>query len=173
MIDTTTHLLPRFVDLRPGVDRVENQGQEGNCHSHMGTEILEVLAERAHDKYPDLIPATGIQLSRHMLEYLALDLENRIGQEGVITIDDVMRALWRGCCPEILWDFIPSNRFQRPPIECFQAAQAFRIKDWISLIAGRSAGDWALAAPTTINRMCHALAQGRPLGLAFTVTKDF
>lgn len=173
MIDTTSRILPRLVDLRPGVDRVENQGVEGNCYAHPGTSFLEVQAERAHEKYPDLIPATGIQLSRHMLEFNALDLELRVGEEGIQSIENVFRALWRGVCDEALWPFVPENRFQRPTLACFQAAQAFRVFDWASLIVGRSAGDWGITAPATVNQNCHALAQGRPVSIAFKVTKDF
>lgn len=172
-IDTTSRVLPRLVDLRPGVDRVENQGQEGGCYDHAGTSFIEVQAERAHDKWPDLIPATGVQCSRHMLEYLALDLENRIGEEGIISIENVMRAMWRGVCDEALWPYVPENRFQRPPLSCFQAAQAFRVMEYASLIVGSSAGDWELTAPATIQSVCHALAQGRPVQIAFKVTKDF
>jgi C1A family cysteine protease len=160
-IDTSGNL-PQSVDLRPNIEKIEDQGQIGSCTSNAACAMLNVLFEREHDVNPDT-PLHSF--SRLYLYYWERQIEGRLTEEGAFPVDTMKTLMSRGVCEENLWPYDTMKENVQPPEVCDLGASSFKIDDFIDL----SSSDPEIFR-TNIK---HALAQGRPAILSFNVSEDF
>lgn len=170
MIDITSHILPPSVDLRPAIQQIEDQGQAGTCTANAAASLLEIEFERLHDKYPSIaIP----NLSRLYIYYWERNFEGRVGQGGAYP-KDMMEALRvKGVCTEALWPYDLSQQEVQPPVACDLEAKQYWVREYTALHPTEDVTKWALAADLFRINTKHAMAQGRPGLVSFSVTQSF
>lgn len=171
MIDTTANVLPQFVDLRPSVNQIEDQGPIGSCVANAAASMLEIEWERLCDKYPGM--HDPIDLSRMYLYYWMRNFGVRSGQEGGAP-EDMMKALTiKGVCLESTWPYKLPNTDVQPPSYCDVEAKKWLVLEYASLTATNQIGMWAMAAEKFRSNIKHALAQGRPVIISMWITQAF
>ncbi|MEO9970851.1 MAG: C1 family peptidase [Hyphomonadaceae bacterium] len=109
---------PGFVDLRSNCSPVENQAAVGSCVANAIVGALEYHQIRNGAKMQDL--------SRLFVYYNARRLGERIGQSGT-TVQRAMAAIlgW-GVCPASMWPYQTAMVDERPPEDCYKAAENFK-----------------------------------------------
>lgn len=145
--------LPAAVNMAQFVTQVENQEEQGACGAHAGTTAPEMIAKRA-----------GIieELSRQMANYLALLDENRLGQEGVVTLRSIVHAGYKyGFCLESEWPYSAEKKAVRPPDACFASASTRKITRYERI----DIQWWS----KPVDQIKAALAEGLPVIIAMTV----
>lgn len=137
--------LPTFVDLRPAVDMVEDQGQAGTCVAHGAHKAIEIAYERIGKR---------VNLSPMYLYYWSKILEGN--WHGGTHLRFAMQVLQeRGICTEASWPYELSNISNEPPERCNQEAAQYRTLGW----EGYS------SLPTACDDIRKFLAQGKPVVL--------
>lgn len=117
--------LPHHKDLRSQDLPIHDQGQLGSCVGH-GTVAVVEFARRKHRQSHGAQTAANTP-SRLMAYYLARELENDVADDAGAEVRDGLKgAAQTGLCYEDLWPYDISKFAQRPPQNCYDAAQKDR-----------------------------------------------
>jgi hypothetical protein len=151
---------------------VEDQGPIGSCTANAGCTQFEIKYRRLRDKYPEYGIKTP-DFSRLYVYFWERDFEARRGEEGAWPNDmlEVLRV--KGVCEEIFWPYDVSKENVQPPAECDKYAKAYKVFEYVSLQPALTIGDWPLTAKEFVNNIKHAVCQGIPVPISFSLTQDF
>jgi hypothetical protein len=136
---------PQEVDLRPGVDNVEDQGRIGSCTA-MGThKIVEIALERLGRR---------VNLSPMYQFFYAQEKGRPFVGDGAKLIHAIEVLMERGTCTEKLWPHIEANYKVKPPPECDVEAEQYKlVTGW----------EWYNSPTTMVEEITTWLAQGKPV----------
>lgn len=150
----------RGTTLKPYVDRIESQGNDGSCTAHGVTTGCEVVLSRV---------GAPMQLSRTFNYYLARDYESRLGSEGAVLRDALQAAHHVGLPPESVWPYVPALENTRPGDTVFSLAGQRMLDRYERLNTGPYAGEWQERGLA----MKQAIAEGCPVVIAFPIGEQF
>jgi C1A family cysteine protease len=150
--------LPGFVDLRPHLTPVEDQGDLGSCTANALAGAVEYLERRLNNSEE--------RVSRLFLYWNERDLEGTANQDHGACLDDGIRALQKdGICTELIWPYDTRRVFKKPHDDAYDAAEGHTI-------------DEAHRVKIELHDLRHCLAEGYPfvfglqLGRAFQKVGD-
>lgn len=147
--------LPTSVDLRPAVDKVEDQGSLGACTAFASTTGLGIIYERA---------GVHIEFSELYQYYWTRADANGLGKEGASPGYMMLSLQKRGVCSEESWPYVMANEEVQPPVHCDVEASQYKINSFISTsIADLPLRNWARKL----------LASGTPIMISFNVRQAF
>lgn len=107
--------LEKYIDLKPNVYEIDNQGQIGSCTANATTSALEDILN---------YKKAGKPLSRLFVYWTTRNLiENRAGQEGASVRDVIRSCKHFGVCDEKNWPYIEKNVDIKPSTESFSLAK--------------------------------------------------
>jgi len=143
---------PEKVDLRRYCSRVEDQRELGSCTANALAGALEYLCIRDGVPYVDF--------SRLFIYYCEREMEGTVNEDAGAQIRDGIKVLAKyGACPETLWPYDVSRFARRPPCECFDAAQNYRITSYHSI--------------GSLQGIKESLMEGYPVVFGFAVYEKF
>ena len=145
--------IPPVMDLEPWCGRVKDQGQEGSCTAHAGTENLEYLYRKFKNQTHTFSPQFLYYVEREMDGDLDQGDVGSYGRTSVICMQKL------GCCLLSSDPYDPSQMDNPPSNSQIVEAGNFR--------AG------AYHALSTVDEMKHCLASHYPFLLGFTVYESF
>ena len=144
--------LPRRVDLRPYLTKVEDQAVVNSCTANAIAGAYEYLAMRA-------LGASG-DISRLFIYYNSRQYDGIQGDEGS-TITGSIRVLEElGACTEALWVYDPQFVNCQPSAEAYEEALSFLVKE-------------AQEIDINLYAMKHCLAEGYPFAFGLKLFKSF
>lgn len=144
--------LPVFVDLRPAVDEVEDQGTIGSCTAMGSHKALEIAYERL-GKPVNLSPMYVYYYSRK--DHGGLDQDGSKVEYALTTLRD------HGVCLEATWPYIESQKNTQPPAIADKEAEQFKILGWESYSS----------VPHAVDEIKAWVAQGKPVVIAVNCTE--
>jgi C1A family cysteine protease len=145
--------LPSFVDLRPHLTPVEDQGDLGSCTANALAGAIEYLEKRVHGREE--------RVSRLFLYWNERDLEGKSHEDHGACLDDGIRALHKdGICTERIWPYDIKKVFHRPADHAYDEAESHTI-------------DEAHRVKINLHDMRHCLAEGYPFVFGLTLAKTF
>jgi hypothetical protein len=145
--------LPAFVDLRPHLTEVEDQGDLGSCTANALAGAVEYLEKR--------IANNAERVSRLFIYWNERDLEGETNQDHGAAISDGIKALKeRGVCSEEVWPYDVGSVFDEPHDEAFGDAEPHTI-------------DEAHRVKVELHDMRHCLAEGYPFVFGLEIFKAF
>ena len=145
--------LPAFVDLRPHLTPVEDQGDLGSCTANALAGAIEYLEKRVHGREE--------RVSRLFLYWNERDLEGKSKEDHGACLDDGIRALHKdGICLEKVWPYDIKKVFHRPADHAYDEAESHTI-------------DEAHRVKIDLHDMRHCLAEGYPFVFGLTLAKTF
>ena len=145
--------LPAFVDLRPHLTPVEDQGDLGSCTANALAGAVEYLERRLNGH--------GERVSRLFLYWNERDLEGKSEVDHGACLDDGIRALHKdGICMEKTWPYEKGRVFHKPGDHAYDEAEAHTI-------------DEAHRVKIDLHHMKHCLAEGYPFVFGLTLSKLF
>jgi C1A family cysteine protease len=147
-------IIPAFVDMKPDVLEVEDQGSYGSCTANAGCSALELMYNQRKVKY---------DFSRLYLYYYTRQLSGLTGDNGAYP-RDIGKALNKyGVCLEPTWDYTAADLEAEPSAEAKAEAAKFKIVAYEQLPA---LGD-------KVQQIKNAVAQGIPVLLTMIVHHNF
>ena len=145
--------LPPKADLRPSIDWMYDQGNEGSCTAQWASSAVRF--ERKLLKLPEIDP------SRNFLYWNERKLEGDVETDAGAQIRTGMKVLNQtGICHESLWDYGPSTLFATPAQAAFTDAAKNLVSEYNAVDQNHSD-----------LRAC--LASGHPFGFGFAVYDSF
>jgi len=145
--------LPAFVDLRPHLTEVEDQGDLGSCTANALAGAVEYLEKRVSNN--------GERVSRLFIYWNERDLEGDTGEDAGAAISDGIKALKeRGVCSEEVWPYDIDSVFEQPHDDAFGDAEPHTI-------------DEAHRVRIELHDMRHCLAEGYPFAFGLQIYKPF
>ncbi len=145
--------LPPKADLRPNIDWMYDQGNEGSCTAQSSASAVRFERKRA--KLSEIDP------SRNFLYWNERNMEGDIKTDAGAQIRTAMKVLNQyGICHENLWDYGPSTMYATPA----KAAYSDAAKNVVSLYSAVDQNHSALRA---------CLADGHPFVFGFAVYSSF
>lgn len=109
--------IPKHKDMRPQDVPIYDQGQLGSCTGNGVAGLLHFVRKKHHQSTP-------APPSRLMLYYLAREREDAIPWDAGAEVRDALKAAVAGACFEDLWPYDERKFAQRPPENCFTAAES-------------------------------------------------
>jgi C1A family cysteine protease len=146
--------LPKAVDLRQLCSKVEDQGQVGSCTANALAGTLEFLELKDKTNFADF--------SRLFIYYNERLLEGKdwVKVDGGAALRDGIKSLVKwGVCSEKLWPYVESKFAVKPPKECYDEAENYKITSYSRL--------------QTLNEMRACLATGFPFVFGMAVFESF
>lgn len=146
--------LPRRVDLRPACPPVYDQHSLNSCSAHaIGAALW--FEER------QLLSPHAPGPSRLFIYYNERAREREVLHNAPVSLRDGYKAVAsRGVCPEHMWPYRVGRFAQKPPAQCYKAAQGMRALQYFRL-------------HRDLNVMKACLAEGVPFTLGVSVHKSF
>jgi C1A family cysteine protease len=146
--------LPKGVDLRPRESfPIYNQGTIGSCTAN-------ALAAAFHfEQWRQGVKA--FCPSRLFIYYNERAVEGHISEDTGASLRDGIRVLHKfGVCPESSWPYDPAQFKEKPPQECYSAAEAYRCQKYARV-------------DQTLESLKGCLAAGYPFVFGFQIFCDF
>jgi C1A family cysteine protease len=146
--------LPKRVDLRSVCPAVYDQGELGSCTANAiaAAHEFEQMKQSQHDPF---IP------SRLFIYYGERALEGTVSQDSGAEIRDGMKVVAKqGVCPEVMWQYLPTQFAKRPGPKCYASALNHQVLTYSRV-------------PQTLVAMRGCLAAGFPFVFGFTVYESF
>lgn len=145
--------LPRAVDLRPWMPRVEDQGALGSCCANALVGALEYLSYRE--------TGVRVELSRLFVYYNQRLWDGAVRDDLGATVVDGVRVLSRlGAPMEPSWPYARQLFAVQPPEPIYAEAARHKVRDW-----------WSI--PIDVDAMRACLAAGFPVVFGTRVTESF
>lgn len=145
--------LPRAVDLRPWMPRVEDQGALGSCTSNALVGAVEYLSLRESGE--------RIDLSRLFVYYNQRLWDGEVREDVGASVSDGVRVLARvGVPTEKSWPYLRGVFAVQPPEPIYREASRHRVSDW-----------WSI--PIEVDAMRACLGAGFPVVFGTRVTESF
>jgi C1A family cysteine protease len=152
-LSTPTSDLAPFVDLRPHLTPVEDQGQVGSCTANALAGAIEYLERR--------VAKTDGRVSRLFIYYNERELEGDTAQDqGAALRSGVQILMQRGACTETTWPYDATQWAARPSDTAYREATAHVI-------------DQAQKVDVELNAMRHCLHEGYPFAFGLLLFKPF
>lgn len=149
--------LPKKVDLRPYMTRVEDQGQVGSCTANAVAGAYEYLVKKNQGLEDDY------DVSRLFIYYGARAKQGNEKKDSGSAISDAVSLLEEtGACSEYTWPYSEQKSvvFAKPSKEAFEEASRHKITE-------------AEIIPTTLQAWKSALAEGFPIIFGISLFKSF
>ncbi len=145
--------LPKFVDLRPHLTEVEDQGDLGSCTANALAGAVEYLEKRLNDN-PE-------RVSRLFLYWNERDFEQAADKDAGAALSDGIKSLKEdGICSEDVWPYDVDNVFDQPHDEAYDAASDHTI-------------DEAHRVKIELHDLRHCLAEGYPFVFGLQIYSPF
>lgn len=146
--------LPSQVDLRAQCPPVYDQGQLGSCTANGIGAAMQF--ERIKRKMtPEFVP------SRLFIYYNEREMENTINSDsGAMIRDGIKSVAKQGVCPEDEWPYDIARFAEKPPQQCYEHAEKYRVLQYRRLVQ-------------TLNQMKGCLFDGYPFVFGFAVYESF
>lgn len=145
--------LPAFVDLRPKMPPVYDQGDLGSCTANMGAALLEFIMMK--EGLLNFVP------SRLFIYYNERVIGNDVDTDAGAECRDALTVLRsQGACPETEWPYDVAQFATKPSDQCYADAKKTIATAYMAVDANLAAIKGALAA-------------GYPVGFGFTVYDSF
>ena len=145
--------LPAFVDLRPHLTAVEDQGEVGSCTANALAGALEYLEKRMNG-------AEG-RVSRLFIYWNERDAEGSTSKDQGAALSDGIKVLkGDGACSEDTWQYSKDNVFEQPADEAYQEGKEHTI-------------DEAHQVQIELHDMRHCLSEGYPFVFGLEVYDAF
>lgn len=145
--------LPAFVDLRPHLTPVEDQGEVGSCTANALAGALEYLEKRTSG-------AEG-RVSRLFIYWNERDVEGAANEDHGAALSDGVKVLRQdGACSEDTWRYDKRLLFKQPHDQAYDEAAAHTI-------------DEAHRVKIDVHDMRHCLAEGYPFVFGLQVYSAF
>ena len=145
--------LPGFVDLRPHLTPIEDQGDVGSCTANALAGALEYLEKRTngHDG----------RVSRLFIYWNERDFEGKTSEDHGAALSDGIKALKEdGACTEHTWKYDKHLVFKKPHDDAYDEASAHTI-------------DEAHRVKIDLHDMRHCLAEGYPFVFGLQIYDAF
>ena len=147
---TAPHDLPTFVDLRPQMPAIYNQGNLGSCTANALGAAFQF--EQMKQNKPNWIP------SRLFIYYNERAMEGTINEDaGAMIRDGIKTMVSEGVCPEDQWKYIEHKFKVKPPKPCYDEALNNQVLEYLRI------------SPHTIYEVKHCLADGYPVVFGFMI----
>lgn len=145
--------LPAFVDLRPHLTPVEDQGEVGSCTANALAGALEYLEKRTSG-------AEG-RVSRLFIYWNERDVEGAANEDHGAALSDGVKVLRQdGACSEDTWKYDKRLLFKQPHDQAYDEAAGHTI-------------DEAHRVKIDVHDMRHCLAEGYPFVFGLQVYDAF
>jgi C1A family cysteine protease len=145
--------LPAFVDLRPHLTPIEDQGDVGSCTANALAGALEYLEKRTngHDG----------RVSRLFIYWNERDFEGNTSEDHGAALSDGIKALKEeGACTERTWRYDKQLVFEKPHDDAYDEAADHTI-------------DEAHRVKIDLHHMRHCLAEGYPFVFGLQIFDAF
>ena len=145
--------LPAYVDLRPHLTPIEDQGQVGSCTANALAGAVEYLEKRLNDR--------GERVSRLFIYYNERAQDGETNQDHGAALSDGIKVLKEdGACAETLWPYDKDRVFEKPPHQAYHSAKPHSI-------------DEAQRVAVELHDMRHCLAEGYPFVFGLEIYDQF
>ena len=145
--------LPAYVDLRPHLTPIEDQGEVGSCTANALAGAVEYLEKRLND--------SGERVSRLFIYYNERAQDGETSQDHGAALSDGIKVLKEdGACAEELWPYDKDRVFEKPTHEAYHAARPHSI-------------DEAQRVNVQLHDMKHCLAEGYPFVFGLEIYDQF
>jgi C1A family cysteine protease len=123
--------LPKSVDLRSQMSKIEDQGQLGSCVAHAtcgALEYLELQTIKSNVIAPINFGSDFQDLSRLFIYYNARALDGTTKHDYGTTVRSAIKAIRSvGVCREALWPYYPQSVFTSPTSTAFSEAKNHKV----------------------------------------------
>jgi len=145
--------LPPYVDLRPQMPAVYDQGELGSCTGNAIAAAIEYA--RIKQKLDDFVP------SRLFIYYNERDIEGTIASDAGAEIRDGIRAVAHlGACSEATWPYDVDQFSVKPPEKAYSEAKTDLVTKYARV-------------DQTLDGLRECLSAGFPIVFGFTVYQSF
>jgi C1A family cysteine protease len=154
IVASTNAVLPKYVDLIPDVEEIENQAYSSSCTANAAASALEITYKRA---------GKSKDFSRLYNYWYSRVLGGLKGDIGAYP-RDVCRALNKhGICLESTWDFdLLKNLNIEPSLEAQEEAKSYPIHEYSRI-----------EDPDVVESIKRQIASGIPVMTTIKVSKSF
>src|ERR1700744_2625810 len=116
------------LSFRSSVPYIKDQGDEGSCTGHGGTEMLEMLFRKQKSNLPLSIDRTTLRFSPQFQYGQERIMEGDFNKDNGADSRTIFKVLASiGCCLESSFPYSASNIFQMPTPAQITEAKQFRI----------------------------------------------
>lgn len=145
--------LPAFVDLRPHLTPIEDQGDVGSCTANALAGALEYLEKRVNGE--------EARVSRLFIYWNERDFEGNTSEDHGAALSDGIKALKEdGACTEEMWRYDKHLVFEKPHENAYDEAADHTI-------------DEAHRVKIDLHDMRHCLAEGYPFVFGLQIYDAF